>query len=291
MLNGDYCACAGAALSLRQSGRMPKGRRVVYGRGLGSTQTDAVVGAINTANTFMQTEGDALKTFSSALGSLSALSLAIPQPFGAIVAGITAGGAQGLNVVTGYLDRSAKKAVRYLPLAASANVLANMKSVWGTYGLDAAKDKICQSQRKDVGTKIAVGVGNLIGSLVGKNALDCKTSNRLAKRVYNRAKSAGAPEYAAAMAAWAIAKDAGCPQKTLDGYAAKVGAVNSVQRANPESVWAQKVKLFGKEATAAQVAAAGKSGSTLTDQSGGGGGGGAGAGLALAAIAALVLLG
>jgi hypothetical protein len=288
MLNGDSCACAGAALSLRQSGRMPTGRRVVYGRGLGSVQTDAAVGAINTANTYMKTEGDALKTFSTVLGSLSALSLAIPQPFGTIVAGLAAGSAKGLNVVTGYLDRSAKKAVRYLPLAASANVLANMKSAWGTYGLDAAKDKICQSQRKDVGTKLAVGFGNLIGGLVGKNALDCKSSNRLAKRVYNRAKSAGAPEYAAAMAAWAIAKDAGCPKATLDSYAIKVGAVNSVQRANPESVWAQKVKLFGKEATAAQVAAAGKSGSTLTEQSGGGG---AGAGLALAAIAALALLG
>ena len=288
MLNGDSCACAGAALSLRQSGRMPTGRRVVYGRGLGSVQTDAAAGAIDTANTYMKTDGDALKTFSAALGSLSALALAIPQPYGAIVSGIAAGGSKGLNVVTGYLDRSAKKAVRYLPLAASANVLANMKSAWGTYGLDAAKDKICQSQRKDAGTKIAVGVGNAISSLVGNNALDCKTSNRLAKRVYNRAKSAGAPEYAAAMAAWAIAKDAGCPQATLDSYATKVGAVNSLQRANPESVWAQKVKLFGKEATAAQVAAAGKSGSTLTEQSGGGG---AGAGLAIAAIAALALLG
>lgn len=233
------------------------------GIGAAYSKSDAAAAAFNVANTYVASDGDALATFNVALGSLAAASLVIPPPVGPIVAVVLGAGAKGVNVVAGYLGRSAANAARYLPIGATANVLAEMKSAWGTFGTEGAKDKICQTYRSNSAIK-----GLLILSGFTLGGLDCGNSGRIAGRVYAEAVSSGAPTWAAAMAAWKIAKDAGCPSKTLNAYAVAVGAVNATQLANPASVWAAKVEIYGLALTSAQIKETGG----VPEASGGGGG-------------------
>ena len=260
MMYPDEGSCRAAALSLHMAGRHP---------GLGYSATEGGAAALNVGTTYMATDGDALATFSAILAGLAGAALVIPPPIGPVVGLVLGAGAKGVSIVSDYLIRSAKSSSRFLPIGASQAVLKNMQDAWGTWGTEAAKDKLCQAARDSTLAKVALGVTDL----------DCNNSMRTAKRVYNKAVANGAPTWAAAMAAWKIAKDAGCNESTLNNYANLGGAVNAGQRANPQPVWAAKVKIYGLAVSSETV-----SNSPLT----GGGGDSSGGGGAMVAVAAVV---
>ncbi len=265
MIQPDKASCDAAVRSLCTSHLRP---------GLGSAGQIA----LDAGKTYLASDGDALSAFSATLSAVSAASLALGPPLGPLVAVVLGTGSQGVQVVSNFLSRSAKHAARFLPVQATKKVLDGMGKAWGTYGQEGAKDKLCQAARANAVAFAAVSAAK------GATGLDCANSSRVANRVYHAAVSAGAPKWAAAMAAWKIAKDAGCTQATLDAYASEVGAVNAEQRANPEAVWAAKVKIGGLAVSANTLA-------STPIQSGSGSGSGGGAILAAAVGLAALFLG
>lgn len=230
---------AAAALSRRQSGMAgtyaPSVRTMAGPLGdIGTTATGALAD-------FVASDNDVDTLYEPLFAILDKASYLLPAPFDVFVKLGLSFAKQGTDATRGLLKTAARAIGRYAPSDVADAALKHMiKSAPVTYWNWAARDKMAQNAVDSTSFNLALAAYNAVASEANK--LNPKVRTRLADQVQWLLKKNGATPQQAAMAAWRIAKSAGCDAAGLYAYAAQVGAKTAEEFADPEIVWE---RLYG----------------------------------------------
>lgn len=253
MMYGNPAALNAASLRLHRGGM---GGR--YAQTMGSALGQQVgVQSLEAANLFVDSNYDLDKLYTPMFKVFDTLAFALPSPYSLFVKFGLNFAKQGADATRSALKTAARASGRYLPIEVGMKVVDHMaKSGPLTYWTRTARDKMAQEAGNSVLFLAALSAYNAVAPK--DSDLNLQVRTRLSGSVLQTAVSKGAPTWAAAMVAWTIAKSMGADKATLDGYAAKVGAVTPEEYVNPEIVWKRKVGIVEQ---AGDLGAAGDTGS------------------------------
>ena len=213
-------------------------------RSIDTAQLKAV--GIDASTTFLATGGDVDSLYEPAFKTLQVLTLAIPQPGGALVSAGVSVAKIGTDAVRDTIKLAFRSAGQYLPLSVSEKVIKDLSQNPGDWWLRASRDKFAQYANESLLTAAAVAAYNKFAP--PSSQLNIGIRSRTADKMYETAKKYGAKDWEAAMAAWKLAWNTGAAEAKAN-YASIVGNVG-----DPEAAWKQKVGQIGGAITDATTA-------------------------------------
>lgn len=290
MMNPHAPALAAAAMTRRQmglqgqyyGGTMGNGVRRTH-RNLGAVDTTALkVTGVDAAHAFISSGFDVDSLYEPAFKVLTTLSLAIPQPGGALVSAGISVAKLGTDAMRNAIKAALRAASTYCPVGVSDKVATdivklNTKDWWSR----VCRDKFAQHSSESLLAATAIAAFNKFAA--PNNQLNTTIRTRTADQLYTVCKKYGATDWQAAMAAYKVCQNMGAIEAAYK-YGAIVG-----NPANPEAAWNDKLKKMGGKKVNADQAEDILEGKDKDEAAKGGGTGNAvllGAG-ALAALAVL----
>lgn len=255
MMNPHAPALAAAAMTRRQMGLQGQyygglennGVRRTH-RNLGAVDTTALkMTGIDAANAFISSGFDVDSLYEPAFKTLTTLSLAIPQPGGALVSAGISVAKLGTDAMRNAIKAALRAASTYCPVGVSDKVATdivrlNTKDWWSR----VCRDKFAQHSSESLLAAAAIATFNKFAA--PDNQLNTTIRTRTADQLYTVCKKYGATDWQAAMAAYKVCQNMGAIEAAYK-YGAIVG-----NPSNPEAAWNEKVnKTGGKKVNADQA--------------------------------------
>jgi hypothetical protein len=232
MMHAHGQSIAASALTHRQMGMAG------HYHSLGAVDTaELTKTGIDAGQTFLASGGDVDTLYEPAFAALTTLSMAIPQPGGALVSlGISAAKI-GTDAIRETIKQAFRASGKYLPIKVSEQVIRDLSKSPTSWWLNAARDKFSQYAGSSFAATAAVGAYN--ATVKDADKLNVGVKGRTADQLYKTAIAAGAKPWQAAMAAYQVAVNTS--DDTGKANYAKIAGSAS----NPEAAWKQQVQSSG----------------------------------------------